>query len=301
MKDGTAQGVAKVRHYESLHEPSKRLYHDPYAQHMYLGSFVQRWLGEGGTRWLYRVCGFEGILDMLSIRTRWIDDEIMKVANDGKEKQQLIILGAGYDTRGFRLNLQPAFECVWEVDQTEVQTKKIRNLRQIKDDVCIQERIDSCFVRYIGIDFNQESIDEKLQSSEGYSIHTPSVVTLEGVTQYLPKDSTAETLTALKKAVPAGSILLITYADQNVLDDPIQCGPPNEVKKTVNSASMVGEPWISFWTPDEFSSYVKELGYNVMSDSIPYDYIEKYLTPLGRNREKKEMLAMEHFVVATIE
>jgi hypothetical protein len=55
IKDGTAQGVAKVRHYESLHEESKRLYFDPYAKNMYPGSFVQAWLGEGGTHWLYGV------------------------------------------------------------------------------------------------------------------------------------------------------------------------------------------------------------------------------------------------------
>jgi hypothetical protein len=32
MKDGTAMGVAKVRHWEALHEEGKRMYHDPYAQ-----------------------------------------------------------------------------------------------------------------------------------------------------------------------------------------------------------------------------------------------------------------------------
>ena len=66
-KDGTAQGVAKVRHYESLFPPSQQLYHDPYAYAMFPGSMVQKWMGPGGIDTLYGWMGMTGFSEMISI------------------------------------------------------------------------------------------------------------------------------------------------------------------------------------------------------------------------------------------
>ena len=99
-KDGTAQGVAKVRHYESLLPIEQQLYSDPFAYAMFPGSIIQQWMGPSLIDRIYRWMNLTGFQEMISIRTKWLDDEIMKAAT---ASDQLLILGAGYDTRGFRV------------------------------------------------------------------------------------------------------------------------------------------------------------------------------------------------------
>lgn len=297
VKDRTAQGVAKVRHYESLHASERRLYYDPYAHSMYPGSFVQSWLGEGVTHWLYELFGTQGLLEMLSIRTRWIDEQVVAAA-----APQLVILGAGYDTRGFRLDLPPDDSgIVFEVDQPDVQAKKVAIMEKLaKSNADVAKRMESSFVKFVPVDFNVDSIDERLKSAEGYSVNKQTIVIFEGVTQYIPKASTADTLTKLKRVVAPGSKLLITYLDQNVFDEPKRVGPPQVVEKITSLVAGGGEPWISGWTRDGFKSFLQDMGYEIVSDTTASNYNDEYLVPLDRGQKPEEMLSMERFVVATV-
>eukprot|EP00984_Skeletonema_dohrnii_P002169 scaffold746_cov96-Skeletonema_dohrnii-CCMP3373.AAC.1 len=150
-KDGTAQGVAKIRHYESLLPTEQQLYHDPYAYGMFPGSYIQYLMGPKFIQWMYRVFGLGGMIEMISVRTRWLDYQVVKARREQLLQQkeykndQLIILGAGYDTRGFRLidlwngsnnngsddsttTSSSAFHVI-EVDQPEVQEKKVQNMQ----------------------------------------------------------------------------------------------------------------------------------------------------------------------------
>ena len=296
MKDGTAQGVAKARHYEALWEAPRRLFLDRYASQMYPGAFVQVWLGKTLTRWLYGLLG-PGILEMLLIRTKWLDDQVLRYAPSAK---QLIILGAGYDTRGFRLELPRQDFQVWELDQPEVQRKKVAKLERIAKKDPMVARLKDSYVQFVAVDFNTESLDEALRRAHGFVVQQPSVVLLEGVTQYIPKSSTADTLRKLKGLIAAGSIVLLTYVDRNVIDDPARVGPTRSIKSLLRVAKKVGEPWISSWTQSEFTDYMKDLGYEVLENTTCGDYNESYMVPLGRGMRPEETTSIERFVVARL-
>jgi len=289
--------VAKMRHFEALHEKPNRLFYDPYAKDMYPGSFGQVWLGTSGTKRLYDLMG-PGILEMLLIRTKWLDDQVMKAATSMK---QMLILGAGYDTRGFRLDLPKENFQVWEVDQLEVQRKKISNLARIsQNDSKVADLMDS-FVKFIPVDFNVDALDEKLTNTEGFISKQSSLILLEGVTQYIPKSSTADTLKKIKAVVAPGSILLISYVDQNTFDDPAKVGPIKSSNNLIRIAKSVGEPWISSWTEEGFGGFLEDLGYKVLENTTAKDYNETYMEPLGRRMKNDEILSVERFVVAKIE
>jgi O-methyltransferase involved in polyketide biosynthesis len=106
---------------------------------------------------------------MLSIRTKWLLDE--QVVEAAPSMKQLLILGAGYDTRGFRLDLPPpqqqddkdsSFQ-VWEVDQPDVQIKKIANLKSLSlTDSRVADRMETSFVKFVPVDFTVDSLDDKL-------------------------------------------------------------------------------------------------------------------------------------------
>lgn len=83
QKDSTAQGIAKVRHWESMFPPEQRLYHDPFAYGMYPGSVFQYYMGTTGVNKIYGWMGMTGFSEMISVRTKWLDDHIsMAVKED---------------------------------------------------------------------------------------------------------------------------------------------------------------------------------------------------------------------------
>lgn len=126
---------------------------------------------------------------------------------------------------------------------------------------------------------------------------------MEGVTQYIPKESTADTLRKIHNIVTVGSILLITYADQDCFgDDDTSSTPPSQLfikaQRIMKLTSKVGEPWITGFTPTEFASFLQECGYQVQSDTTVSDYNEEYFGMVGRKLSEEEMICLERFVVA---
>ena len=307
MSDSTAQGVAKVRHWESLHPPDKQLYNDPYAYKMFPGSFVQSWMGTKMIDRLYRLMGLGSFSEMISVRTKWLDTEVLRAAAESEisPAKQLVILGAGYDTRGFRLVFSSREKeedfTVFEVDQPAVQEKKVSKLDWLSknDDAygwVIRERIDAKKVHFVPVDFNTDDLKTKLESHEGFRKATRSIITMEGVTQYIPKEATADTLQKIRSLVAPGSTLLITYVDENrcLKGDDI----PSPIDKVVSLARQVGEPWISGWDAVSFAAFLKENGYEIVSDTTQSDYNETYLKDVGRMLNEDDFLDMERFVVA---
>ncbi|MCH2108250.1 MAG: SAM-dependent methyltransferase [Polyangiaceae bacterium] len=296
MKDGTAQGVAKARDYEALWSPQQRLFYDPYARYMYPGATFQALMGKSLIRGLYNLLG-PGILEMLLIRTKWLDEEVLKYAPSMKN---MILLGAGYDTRGFRLALPRKDFQVWEVDQPKVQQSKVTKLERVaKKDATVAELKDS-YVQFVAVDFNHDSLDEKLRERDDFQPNRPSLILLEGVTQYIPKTATAETLQKLKSLVAPGSIILMSYVDQRVFDAPEQVGPIRSIQSLLKLAAKVGEPWISGWTEPDFKEFMDKLGFDVLENTTCKDYNVAYMRPLGREMTPAKMTSAERFVTARL-
>ena len=122
---------------------------------------------------------------------------------------------------------------------------------------------------------------------------------MEGVTQYIPKSSTEDTLQKLKSVVAPGSTIVLTYVDERVFDDdPSDVASKSSVSAILQGTRRVGEPWISGWSPTSIKSFLHGLEYDVISDTTAKDYNDVYLEPLGRKVKDNEIPAMERFVVA---
>ena len=188
-KDGTAQGVAKQRLIESIAKPNKRVIYDPYAKYFVIGASIIKLLGHKISVWL----GDKIVLGMhehLICRTRFIDDLIEESTSAGIE--QYVILGAGYDSRAHRLKLPNNLK-IFEVDQPEVQEIKLSKLPK---NISNRENII-----YVSIDFNYQSLEEQLLKA-GFDKSKSTIYTLEGVSQYIPKESLDLTLKELAKLNP---------------------------------------------------------------------------------------------------
>lgn len=136
----------------------------------------------------------------MSFRTRVIDDAVTTAVAEGA--LQIVILGAGLDARAWRLPATAGCT-VFEVDHPDTQGYKRDR---------IGERAPlAAEVRYVPVDFERDSLSERLAAS-GFNASQKSVVIWEGVVMYLPSEAVDATLSTLRSLLADGSHLVLSYS-----------------------------------------------------------------------------------------
>ena len=169
------------------------------------------------------------------VRTRVIDDFVVSAVESGCT--QLVLLGAGYDTRATRLS-KVAGATVFEVDHPATQARKRAVLG------ASPQRI-----RYVPVDFERDTLPNALPDS-GFKGEQRSCVLWEGVFSYLTPEAIDTTLTALVALCAAGSRILLTYVDQRALD-----APDSYPQAWSTAVSDVGEPFQTGLHPSESHAF----------------------------------------------
>ena len=291
-KDTTAMSVAKMRLIESLLPDKQRCVTDTYAGSMcsYGTETILRCMG---TDLILRLqsAAAPGLHQMVIMRTRWLDELIRDAVRGGCN--QVLILAAGYDTRGFRLKLPPSVR-IFEVDQPAVQALKRAKLATIED-------LPSRFINFVPVDFTTQSLEAELLKS-GFDPKAPTVATMEGLTQYIPKSSTEATLQVLNKLCSTkGSVLGVSYVVQDVQDALGSSWGVNGERfgMLLSRVNAVGEPWIASWEPSDFERMLRERGgFEVKEETAQMALAKKYLKPLGRMVPAESKCEVERYVTA---
>jgi methyltransferase (TIGR00027 family) len=186
------------------------------------------------------------------VRTRVIDDLIQGALRDGAT--QLVLLGAGYDTRASRL-CAAASATVFEVDHPATQRRKRMALGSTPDQV-----------RYVPVDFERDALAQAL-SDAGLDRAGRSCVLWEGVFSYLTSEAIDQTLAAVVEMCAPGSSLILTYVDQRALD---------ERRSSRNNAWLaavgeVGEPFLSGLDPAQAPAFFAARHLELCSDESTAD------------------------------
>lgn len=168
------------------------------------------------------------------VRTRVIDDFVS--ASMQKGAGQLVLLGAGYDTRATRLRAT-ASSVVFEVDHPLTQARKRAALGRPP------ERI-----HYVALDFESEQLGPALTEA-GLDRSRRSCVLWEGVFSYLTPEAIDLTLATLVELCEPGSEILLTYVDQRAMDS---TGSGEAWRKAVQEA---GEPFQTGLDPSQARSF----------------------------------------------
>jgi methyltransferase (TIGR00027 family) len=291
-KDGTAQGIAKQRLIETLAKSGKRIIDDPYAERFVLGASFVKLLGHKFNVWLAQklVPGFH---EHIISRTRFIDDLIEKSAVSGAE--QYVILGAGYDSRAYRLELPSSLK-IFEVDQSEVQCRKRSKLPK--------ELPNSESVTYVTVDFTQQSLTEQLMEA-GFNQSKSTIVTIEGVSQYITKEAFSAMIGEIAALTrKARSIIFISYVDELLNEHPETCfgkDYPKAAKRArliTTLSAIAGEPWISLYNNEEIESLLSTNGYSLKENLTVADLNSRYFATVGRTIPEHQIFKLEHFVMA---
>jgi len=137
-------------------------------------------------------------------RTRLIDDLVTSAA-----AQQALVLGAGYDSRAYRL---PALAGVpvFEADHPATQSAKRDLLHRAVSPAGRRH------VRFVAVDFLHDRLRTALEAA-GFDERKRTVVVWEGVTNYLTADAVDATLRDLAALLAPGSRIVFTYIDRAVL------------------------------------------------------------------------------------
>jgi methyltransferase (TIGR00027 family) len=206
-----------------------------------------------------------GLWGGIMARKRYIDE---KVAEAADQVEAVVNLGAGFDTRVFRLEAL-ADVPVWEVDQPQNIDAKRSRLEKLFNEVAPH-------VTLVPIDFDHEDLATVL-ASHGHEPDKKTFFIWEGVTQYLTESGIRATFDFLSKA-PAGSRLAFTYTPRDFIAGEIFYGQEYLYKKMLLKDKL----WLFGLDPDNVDDFLGEYGWRVL-EHLGYDELgERYVKPTGR-------------------
>ena len=277
MQDGkasqTAQYMAFCRALETQEQPARRLFDDPYAFALLSGSyrmFVRLAHLPVFGKLVYAILdlGWPYTRSSGVVRTRAIDDLVRDAVRSGA--RQLVLLGAGFDSRGCRLD-EAGEVAVFEVDHPATQRVK-------------KERLHACMgklptnIRYVAIDFERDALEAGLVES-GYNPAVQAVVVWEGVISYLTEPAVQSTLAVLTRLLAPSSLLIFTYTHKGALDGS-KAFPG--ARRWRSWSSVSGEPFLFGLNPDTLAEVLKPHLFLLQSDASTEEIARRYCSPLGR-------------------
>ena len=215
-----------------------------------------------------------GSMVMMIIRTRFIEERFEHAIRDGVS--QVVILGAGFDTRAYRLVELLKAAHVFEVDQPSTQEYKKRRVREAGIEVPSN-------LTYVPVDFRHDKLGDVLAAA-GYDSSQRTFFIWEGVTMYLPEAAVEETLRWVAMQAPGSTIIFdfvgamivkfMATVDLNVLPEAAR----NAIERL--RRLVAGEPWI-FGMPDSGErEFLGKLGLE-LREALPLggaESLQRYLT-----------------------
>jgi methyltransferase (TIGR00027 family) len=268
----TAEQVALFRALESGRR-GERLFADPYAKAflgrryrmvVLLGGLPR--VGEAVPRYIDRRWS-GGPRASAVVRTRLIDDQLADAIAAGA--RQVLVLGAGYDSRGYRLPVLSGLP-VFEVDAPATQAAKRWRLRRVASR-------HYAHVRFVPVDLERDDVGVRLRQA-GFARRRTAVV-WEGVTNYLSAEAVDVTLRWLAASTAPGSRVIFTYVDRGVLDGTGCFAGLDTWYATVRAG---GEQWTFGFDPPRLPDYLAQRGMALLADTSAREAAERYLVPLGR-------------------
>lgn len=196
----------------------------------------------------------------IAARSRYAEDALHAAVAAGVA--QYVVLGAGLDTFAYRLS-EPSSLRVFEVDHPSTQAwKRVR--------LAAAGIAPPAHLELVGFDFERQSLAQAMATT-GFDPRRPACVSWLGVTVYLTVEAIRGTL-AWVAALQAGSTIVFEYAVPSARAD---AGAEIRAGMAARSAA-VGEPWITFFEPDEMVRLLAAAGFADVEDLDPEAAYQRY-------------------------
>jgi methyltransferase (TIGR00027 family) len=194
-----------------------------------------------------------GLVDVLRYRTKAFDAALLDALQNGAT--QVVVLGAGFDSRAYRFQSQLGNVRFIEVDLGPTQAYKKQRLGEIFSVIPPN-------VSFVPMDFTKDKLLDQLRNA-GYSEQQNTFFLWEGVTYYLPESAVKDTLHFVRDHSASASRIAFDYF-----------GASNSAVNNPNSGyARWGEPMLFGFPNDRAREYVQQEGLGVLSDTHGPEYI----------------------------
>lgn len=197
----------------------------------------------------------------MAIRHRLAEDALA-AAVATTNTRQVVILGAGMDTFAYR-NPYPGLR-VFEVDHPDTQSWKRKRLAEAGIHV-------PGTVVYCPIDFEEQTLDSGL-ADRGFDRGARTFFIWLGVLPYLTRDMVCTTLRFVAGLSARAEIVF----DYNQPPATLPSRRRRTMTALTEKMAERGEPWQSFFTPDEIAGVLAELGFGTVEDLGWRQCLERY-------------------------
>lgn len=246
-----------VRALEQSVAPSERIINDPFAKKFLFNRHYRRLAGSPllayGTL-LFLKAWSPGGQEFLTSRARLVDDLAMKLVEKGLD--QIVVLGAGFDTMVLRIRENLRNVTVFEVDHPATQIAK----REVMERIGIPENL-----RFVAVDFEKDDFTEKLRDA-GFDPLRRSFIVWVGVSYYLTNKAVANTLEQISTMGGEGTQLIWDYLLAEVLDGTTT---NRDALDKARRAAKLGEPWLFGLETSQVPYYVEQFGFRLVKDYDP--------------------------------
>jgi len=240
---GRALADLGLSHIPDFHDPTARIFLSEKGKRSLAKTEQAARRGKGITLEMARM-----MADTIGLRTTAIDTAVRDAIAGGAK--QLVILGAGYDGRAWRMPELSGVK-VFEVDHPATQGDKRKHLAELPASTGI--------VSFIPTNFERESLDTVLDRA-GHDPSSPTCWIWEGVIMYLTRAAMHTTLADIAARSTPGSTLIVNY---------------HTLHRRLFARLMfrlIGEPQISAWSPEEMAADLRSVGFVVREDSSIADW-----------------------------
>ena len=186
------------------------------------------------------------LASLMILRTRFIDEALKRAVEGGAT--QIVILGAGFDSRAYRFRDLLKHCRVIEVDAAPTQDYKKRRIQATLGEVLPN-------LTYVGLDFAKDGIRDALKVG-GFREGERAFYIWEGVSMYLPEKSVREMLRMVASHSAPGSSIVLDYTNSlgiEIIQNPQ--GP-------ASMPASWGEPWIFGVPGTNGEELFRELGFD---------------------------------------
>ena len=282
-----AEGIALHRVNESMKPEGERIFYDPYAIHFVNPEIIRYGVEhpvEARAALDKMNSLFPGLDNSIRARVRYFDDFVRNQVDEGIG--QLVIMGAGYDTRAYRIEGLDQIK-VFEVDHPGTQSVKIEKIKAIFGSL-------PGHVVYVSVDFETEDFGQKLLA-RGYDRSKKTLFVMEGLVMYIPPEAVDATLSFVVQNSGKGSTIIFDYYPRSVVDGTCELEAGRNIHDFV---IRQGEPLQFGIDETEVVSFLSTRGFSNIRNVTAEDYKKAYFH--GKN-ESRPVCSLLYFAYAVVE
>jgi len=197
----------------------------------------------------------------------------------GAGATQILVLGAGYDTMGWRLAPELSGVNFFEIDHPATAGLKAKGIDAMgqRDNLCL-----------IAEDLSKRKLVDVLKTNKSWDQSAQTVIVAEGLVMYLPPEAVRDLFCQCAAIVGAGSRIAFTYIPTGA------DGRPDAGRWTglmLWLQKVIGEPWIWSIRPEELGLFLAETGWTnalALAGTTGKHGVEFYAMATKKNLQREQ-------------